>query len=203
MNASRIIAVLAAAVVVLVAPVVAEARTIQQDIDAAHAYWQSDVCAGQWQVTPDTPENHGTRSGAATGIGFTHNPTSGSYADAGTRWDWHIARCEFTLDPRLQGCDREETVRHEVGHFVHGPSHAGPMSSPSLARVPCSQTPPMPTRRSTAVAMARDLLPAGYAWRVNCNPRTTRCVARAPRARRARYFDVDGSGLAIVVTAVR
>lgn len=129
-------AIVACAVMALL-PAAAGGRTLHEDLAAAHAYWGSDVCAGQWQVTPDTPEYRGVRGGAATGIGFTHNPAGGSYVDSNGRWDWHVARCEFTVNPELQGCARYWVVLHEVGHFIHGPGHDGAMSPQVLGRAPC------------------------------------------------------------------
>lgn len=118
---------LAALGLLAIAPAVS-ARTIHEDLDAAHAYWNSTVCQGQWQVTPDTRDQRGVRNGAATGIAFTWN---------GTGWDWHIDRCEFTMNPQLEGCDRAAVIRHEVGHFIHGPSHTGPMAPHAVDRAAC------------------------------------------------------------------
>jgi hypothetical protein len=118
----------ALAVSAIAAPA-ASAATIHDDLDAAQSYWQSDVCRGQWQVVPDMTLKDRNAYGEATGIGFTYNPESGSYTDDnGHRWDWYIERCEFSMDPTLQGGERRCVVTHEVGHFVHGPAHVGPMA---------------------------------------------------------------------------
>lgn len=119
----------------------AAARTVQADLDTAHEYWNTTVCAGQWQVIPDWTLPERNAQGEATGIGFTHNPTSGTFESGGTRWDWFIRACEFTVYPKLQGVDRCYTVGHEVGHFVEGPDHDGAMAAAaleSLARL-CAQ----------------------------------------------------------------
>lgn len=126
-----------AVVVLLACAPAAGARTIHQDLDDAHRYWGSSVCQGQWQVTPDTPDQRGVRGGVATGLGFVHNPVSGVFADGGTRWDWFIARCEFTVDPTLQGCQRYYVIAHEVGHFVHGPGHVGAMAPEQVGNIAC------------------------------------------------------------------
>lgn len=119
----------------------ADARTVRQDLAAAQAYWDSDVCAGKWQVLPDDSLRERSHHGEAIGIAFQHNPVSGTFAADGTRWDWFIASCTFSMDPALQGCDREHTVRHEVGHFIHGPGHTGPMSPAVLNKAPCTINP--------------------------------------------------------------
>lgn len=121
-------AVLTAVVALLALAPAAAARTIHQDLDAAQAYWKTDLCEGQWQVTPDDPGQRAVRSGAATGIGFTWT---------GSAWAWHVDRCEFTLDRNLQGCARWRTIVHEVGHFLHGPEHTGPMAPEALNRAVC------------------------------------------------------------------
>lgn len=115
----------------------ASARTVHEDLADAHRAWGSTVCQGQWQVTPDTLEHRGVRGGAATGIEFIYNPVSGVYADANGRWDWRIARCEFAVNPTLQGCARYYVVLHEMGHFVHGPGHDGAMSPEHVGNAPC------------------------------------------------------------------
>lgn len=104
--------VLAAVLLALAAP--AEARTIQQDLDDAHAYWQSDVCRGEWGVQPDASLRRRGLLGMATGIGW-------DWVDGS--WAWKVERCEFAMDPGIQGCERQRIVRHEVGHFVLGPDH--------------------------------------------------------------------------------
>lgn len=102
------------AVVLFAVAASAEARTIQQDLDDAHAYWQSDVCRGQWDVQPDASLRDKGILGVATGLGW-------DWVDGA--WLWKVARCEFTMDPGIQGCVRQWVVRHEVGHFVLGPEH--------------------------------------------------------------------------------
>lgn len=106
---------------------------LEADVQAAHDYWASDVCGRQWVITPDAPENRTLQGGAATGIAFTHNPLGGSFEANGTRWDWHIERCEFAIDAQAHGCTRRDLIRHEIGHFVHGPGHEGPMAPAALA----------------------------------------------------------------------
>lgn len=140
------------AVVVLLAFVpAAGARTVHQDLADAHRFWGSTVCAGQWQVTPDSPEQRGVRGGAATGIEFVHNPVSGAYLDSNGRWDWYIARCEFTVDPTLHGCQRWYVIAHEVGHFVHGPGHAGAMAPERVGDIAC----PIRSRATARVTRTR------------------------------------------------
>lgn len=120
---------LAAATLALAAPA-AGASSIADDIAAAHDYWRTDVCRGQWQIAPDATLPLRGHAGEATGIGFRWN---------GAGWDWFIERCVFTMDPGIEGCDRRRVVRHEIGHFVHGPRHDGPMAG--VDGVPCEPAP--------------------------------------------------------------
>ena len=112
--------ILTAAATLLAALVVcspASAHTIQGDIAAAQAYWGTDVCRDQWQIIPDATLPARGFAGEATGLTVLANG------------EWFIARCEFTIDPGLKGCGRRFVIAHEIGHFVHGPSHTGPMEA--------------------------------------------------------------------------
>lgn len=148
----------------------AQARTIEQDLAVAQVYWHSDVCAGEWVVLPDAA---GLRAagylGQATGLGW---PSMAERA-----WSegepWWIERCEFTLDPALTGCQREATIRHEVGHFVNGPSHDGRMAPRVMLAVPCTQ----PARRHVIGAGVLRYGPAAK------RKRSRRCIARPARCR--------------------
>lgn len=125
-------------VAVLVVPSVAGARSIAEDLADAHAYWGTSVCEGRWDVLPDVTLSQRLHAGEATGVGFTANPEAGLWVAAdGGRWDWYVARCEFTMDPALQGCARYRVVLHEVGHFVYGPGHSGPMAPGAVDVAPC------------------------------------------------------------------
>jgi hypothetical protein len=99
---------------VAVAPATATARTITQDLAVAHRYWQTDICRGEWRVIPDA-----------------------SLRLRGALASTFMTDCTIYLDPDLDACDREYALLHEVGHFVHGPAHQGPMSYSALAEVPC------------------------------------------------------------------
>lgn len=115
---------------------------IHADTEAAHRYWQTGTavpepadatgpCRGRWNVVADDTLSAQGADGAATGLGFTYNPTGGAYTDTnGNRYDWQpIAdRCEFSMSPRIEGGHRRCVVAHEIGHFIHGPWHRGPMA---------------------------------------------------------------------------
>lgn len=109
-GAALIMALAAAAI----APVAAPARSIAQDLDVAQRYWQTDICRGQWKVIPDATLR-----------------LRGALAST-----W-MQDCTMWIDPELEPCDREASIRHEVGHFIHGPRHVGPMSPEALNDVPC------------------------------------------------------------------
>lgn len=145
--------------VVLVAPGAAQARTVQQDLAVAQAYWHSWVCEGQWNVITDPGLAARGRDGEATGLGW---------APAG----WRIERCEFTIRPGLTECEREAVVRHEVGHFVIGPVHTGRMDPRVLDRVPCEG----------------ERLERAMRLRVKKRWRAAQCHAR-PRIPKSRIFD--------------
>lgn len=197
-----------AVLVLLCVPAVSVAHDgIHVDIEAAHAYWQTgtavpeptdangNVCRTHWQITPDTPEHTGTRGGAMTGMAFTYNPTSGTYADANGRWDWYIAECVFTVNPTFQGGIRRCAIVHEIGHAIHGPSHTGPMSPEALYNSPgCApeapvftHTTPRISRYSRAMDRIRRSLPG---WRASCTPSNAVMRCRATRGRSVRRYRV-------------
>ena len=97
-----------------IVPATAAARTITQDLAVAQRYWQTDICRGGWLVVPDTSPR-----------------LRGALAST------FMADCTIYLDPALDACDREHALLHEVGHFVHGPAHTGPMAYSVLAEAPC------------------------------------------------------------------
>lgn len=167
-------ALLLASLVLLAPAAPAQAHThgdLEADVQAAHDYWHSDVCNRQWVITPDATLSARGHGGEATGIGFTYNPTSGSYVGANGRWDWYIDRCEFTVDPALQGCARRDVVRHEIGHFIYGPSHDGPMAPEVLAAASYCK-PPVPDARPVVHVASRHV------------KRTRAQIARSLRFRR-------------------
>lgn len=60
--------------------------------------------------------------------------------------------------------------------------------------VPLTACHPPGSRRLETVSMIRDtMLNPRFKWRVNCNPRVTRCVARSTQAKTRRYV-VDRKG---------
>jgi hypothetical protein len=179
---------------------------LEADVQAAHDYWHSEVCGRQWVITPDATLRARGHGGEATGIA--------AYVDESGRWVWHIERCEFTVDPTLEGCEREAVIRHEIGHFVHGPGHDGPMS-PQALEVPyaaCLQhaqpvsatvsarTVAAPSRSAAIIAAVRARLPMPRAWRIICAParRATRCRATVGRA--VRRYSVRRARSRLIVT---
>ena len=154
----RIALIASLALALLAAPAAAHTGhgDLDADVQAAHDYWGSEVCDRQWTITPDYAAEANNRDGAATGIAFTYNPDSGVYVDERGRWDWHIERCEFTVNPRIQGCERRDIVRHEIGHFIHGPGHDGPMS-PRVLRAASFCAQPRKPRRRTRAQIARSM----------------------------------------------
>lgn len=105
---------LAALFLTVIAAPAAEARTIQQDLDVAHRYWKTDVCRGEWKIIADA----------------TLRLRGWQAATRGTD-------CTIYLDPGLGACDREAALLHEVGHFIHGLGHTGPMAPRVLDNLPC------------------------------------------------------------------
>ena len=95
-------------------PADAAARTIQQDLNVAHRYWKTEVCRGQWQVIEDAA------------LRLRHVVASTSLTD-----------CVIRIAPGLTGCNREGALVHEVGHFVHGLGHDGPMARVARENAPC------------------------------------------------------------------
>lgn len=117
----------------LLEPTPRQAAAIATALEAAAGYWRSDVCAGAMRVRFDTTLKARGRDGEASGLEVR--------ADG----SWRIVECAFTIAPGVTGCELEEKVRHELGHFVHGPSmdletleHHGPLADEALDAAPCS-----------------------------------------------------------------
>jgi hypothetical protein len=219
-------ALLVAVAVALAVPATVGAATIREDLEAAHVYWQTgvavpepvdvagNVCRSSWVVVPDATVTARNAWGEATGVQFTHNPAGGVYEAAGTRWDWHIARCEFSLHPGLSAPQRRCVVRHEVGHFIHGPWHHGAMSADAAHACLTAASAAVPAVTVRAPRIARqvrlearalivEMLPAPRAaWRVTCGPTRASMRCRAQRGRSARRFVVRHARDELTVEAV-
>ncbi len=212
---------LAAVVAVSVAlsvPAVSAANPVLADLEAAHAYWQTGtavpepadaegICRGRWQVIADPTLPQRGFSGEATGVALVSNSTSGSYTEPdGRRWDWYIRSCEFTIDPELGADYRRCIVTHEMGHFIHGYGHEGPMSPASLQNAPgCTPSvgdnsdesavhpTPRVSRRTDAIRRIQRVLPGS--WRVSCTPSNVVVRCRATRGRSVRRYSVTASDI--------
>lgn len=156
---------------------------VQQSLAIASAAWPNSPCAGRFQIVWDAQlltRSGGTISGQATGRQWIGD-------------SWQTVDCSMSLDPAADRmCD---LIVHEAGHLAGIDEHTatGVMRAAPEPFPACHPTITL-TRRQSAVAQVRDLLPNSARWRVNCNARVSRCVARSPRARYARYFNVSRSG---------
>lgn len=183
---------LAFVVVVLASAPAAEAftvpappRTVEQSLAIASEAFPASPCAGRLSIVWDNT---------------IHTRRPGRAGEAiGRQWvdgRWQTVDCRMALDPDVTDpetvCDE---VVHEAGHLsgidAHVPGTIMGGESEEMTLWPACHPLRTVTRREVAVADIREQLPSPRRlWRVSCNRKVTRCVARAPRARYARYFNI-------------
>lgn len=204
---------LLAVVAGLAAPATASANPVLADLEIAHAYWKTGTavpepadangpCRGRWNVIGDPGLAAYGYDGQATGMGFNHAPETGSYTALGTRWDWYVKACEFKVLPGIKGDERLCVIVHEVGHFIWGPEHDGPMSPGALARSPgCSPAVARPTRADFKREVVRYVSQTvGRGRKVTCTPLRLRMRCRAERGGELRRYRVRLSIDSITIT---
>lgn len=103
---------------------------------------------------------------------------------------WVTVACKIAVKTGLGAARTCDVIVHERGHLA-GIEHSeyGVMSVNGGDGWPACH-PPL-TRREEAFELVFEILPRRLVWTVNCNPKVTRCVARAPGAKYDRRFEVD------------
>lgn len=165
---------LAVVTVLLTIPATASASTAALAI--ADRHWGEHPCAGKTQVIEDPALTPTEVDGLATGVSWIDGVA-------------HLHRCEITIAANLNPTDRCHAIVHEVGHFIHGPEHQGPMHTDNLHIEACDPT--LTPRQQLLRSIAEEL--PGTGWRVGCTPNSRRMRCRAFRAssRYARVYEAE------------